>query len=394
MRSPQPALEYLLTCSQSSLEGFELARLDQISGLRRKIGEIQNEWIEAEVAARLARLLLEGRRGENQNRSAPESLLSGLPALSSGSVEASLEAGGIAGMLEAFAPSLFAHLESCQPSPAAAAGKIPGALFADEVGKSLPPRSMPPKDAANPDPATERVSPDKSTNEPLTGAMFPNVPAREIAARPCALQRSRPFASIRFPRVSSDLPAPSRRVPQEPQHKIRQLGLFDDRFGSHAAPLQLGSSQTSESTVALPLPSPGANEIYGATSPFPAQPKSTRKEQRAPCQVSQVPHSGSACKVPQVSRSGSACQVSQVPCSGSACQVSQVPRSGSAFQVSQVHRSGSACQVSQVPRSGSPLGLSFIRKAVRTHHPAIWPSLARDLSTVDCQAPATRASEN
>ena len=198
----------------------------------------------------------------------------------------------------------------------------------------MPPGSMSPKDAANPDPATERVSPDKSTNEPLTGAMFPNVPAREIAARPCALQRSRPFASIRFPRVSSDLPAPSRRVPQEPQHKIRQLGLFDDPFGSYAAPLQLGSSQTSESTVALPLPSPGANEIYGATSPFPAQPKSTRKEQRAPCQVSQVPH------------------------------------------------------------SGSPLGLSFIRKAVRTHHPAIWPSLARDLSTVDCQAPATRASEN
>jgi hypothetical protein len=330
MRSPQPALEYLLTCSQSSLEGFELARLDQISRLRRKIGEIQNEWIEAEVAARLARLLLEGRRGENQNRSAPESLLSGLPALSSASVEAD----GIAGMLEAFAPSLFAHLESCQPSPAAAAGRIPGTLFADEADKSLPPGSMSPKDAANPDPATERVSPDKSTNEPLTGAMFPNVPAREIAARPCALQRSRPFASIRFPRVSSDLPAPSRRVPQEPQHKIRQLGLFDDPFGSYAAPLQLGSSQTSESTVALPLPSPGANEIYGATSPFPAQPKSTRKEQRAPCQVSQVPH------------------------------------------------------------SGSPLGLSFLRKAVRTHHPAIWPSLARDLSTVDCQAPATRASEN
>jgi hypothetical protein len=62
MRSPQPSLALLTTFSESSLEGFELARLDEISKLRREIQEIRDEWVEAEVAARLARLLLEGRR--------------------------------------------------------------------------------------------------------------------------------------------------------------------------------------------------------------------------------------------------------------------------------------------------------------------------------------------
>jgi hypothetical protein len=62
VRSPQPPLEYLAKCSQSSLEGFQLARLDQIAKLRDEIAEIQEEWVQAEVAARLARLLLEGHR--------------------------------------------------------------------------------------------------------------------------------------------------------------------------------------------------------------------------------------------------------------------------------------------------------------------------------------------
>lgn len=65
MRSSQPPLDYLVTCSQSSLEGFELARLDQISRLRAEVGQIQEEWIEAEVAARLARLILQGRHLES-----------------------------------------------------------------------------------------------------------------------------------------------------------------------------------------------------------------------------------------------------------------------------------------------------------------------------------------
>src|SRR5271154_1439914 len=70
MRSSQPPLEYLIACSQIELESFEFSRLGQIADLRGKIGEIHEEWIEAEVAARLARLLLESRRGECQLESA------------------------------------------------------------------------------------------------------------------------------------------------------------------------------------------------------------------------------------------------------------------------------------------------------------------------------------
>jgi hypothetical protein len=62
MRSPQPSLALMTSFSDTSLEGFELARLDEIAQLRREVQEIHEEWVEAEVAARLARLLLEGRR--------------------------------------------------------------------------------------------------------------------------------------------------------------------------------------------------------------------------------------------------------------------------------------------------------------------------------------------
>ncbi len=65
MRSPQPSLALLATFSENSLEGFELARLDEIAQLRREVQEIHEEWIEAEVAARLARLLLEGGRAHH-----------------------------------------------------------------------------------------------------------------------------------------------------------------------------------------------------------------------------------------------------------------------------------------------------------------------------------------
>jgi hypothetical protein len=62
MRSPQPSVALLVTFSESSLEGFELARLDEIARLRREMQDVHDEWVEAEVAARLARLLLESRR--------------------------------------------------------------------------------------------------------------------------------------------------------------------------------------------------------------------------------------------------------------------------------------------------------------------------------------------
>lgn len=81
MRNPQLALEYLVTCSQTSLEGFELARLSQISSFRKQFGELQDQWIEAEVAARLARLLLEHRRAESQSPFDSPALLANISVL-------------------------------------------------------------------------------------------------------------------------------------------------------------------------------------------------------------------------------------------------------------------------------------------------------------------------
>ena len=55
-------LHFIGTCSQSSLQSYELARLDAAARLRRKLQEVIDEWIEAEVEARLARWALEHRR--------------------------------------------------------------------------------------------------------------------------------------------------------------------------------------------------------------------------------------------------------------------------------------------------------------------------------------------
>ena len=55
-------LEYLLTSSQSGLEGFELGRLNQIANLRKELRDLVDEWVQAEIEAELARWLLESRR--------------------------------------------------------------------------------------------------------------------------------------------------------------------------------------------------------------------------------------------------------------------------------------------------------------------------------------------
>ena len=106
MRRSQPPLEYLMTCSQSSLEGFELARLDQVAHLRVEIRNLHEQWIEAEVAARLARFLLDGRRAgaptENDARAALGSMLNG-PAADLVSPNSTRDAPPV----ERFAASLF-----------------------------------------------------------------------------------------------------------------------------------------------------------------------------------------------------------------------------------------------------------------------------------------------
>lgn len=78
MRSDQPSFEFLVTSSETSLESFELARLNAIANLRKELRQIVDEWIEAEVQARIARWILERRRPESE----PSSALSPSPAQS------------------------------------------------------------------------------------------------------------------------------------------------------------------------------------------------------------------------------------------------------------------------------------------------------------------------
>jgi hypothetical protein len=59
------ALEYLFTSSGASLESFHLSRLNAVANLRKELHEIFDEWVEAEVQARLAQGLLARKNSEN-----------------------------------------------------------------------------------------------------------------------------------------------------------------------------------------------------------------------------------------------------------------------------------------------------------------------------------------
>lgn len=62
MSDAKVPLHFIGSCSQTSLQSYELARLDAAARLRRNLQEVTDEWIEAEVEARLARWALEHRR--------------------------------------------------------------------------------------------------------------------------------------------------------------------------------------------------------------------------------------------------------------------------------------------------------------------------------------------
>jgi hypothetical protein len=68
MDSTTPPLEYLVNYSQTGLQDFELARLDQLAALRKEFGQVFEELVEAETSARLARALLEFRRTQSGGR--------------------------------------------------------------------------------------------------------------------------------------------------------------------------------------------------------------------------------------------------------------------------------------------------------------------------------------
>src|SRR6266849_2996792 len=66
MSEPRPVVTFLMGCSKSSLESFELARLNQIANLRKELRDLVDNWVNAEVEARLARMILDERRNQDQ----------------------------------------------------------------------------------------------------------------------------------------------------------------------------------------------------------------------------------------------------------------------------------------------------------------------------------------
>lgn len=62
MKCTQPLFDFLTTSSEITLQSFEMSRLDEIAELRQQLRKLIEDWIDADVQARLARWLLEGRR--------------------------------------------------------------------------------------------------------------------------------------------------------------------------------------------------------------------------------------------------------------------------------------------------------------------------------------------
>ena len=56
------SLQYLSACSEESLEAFELSRLNRASNLRKELSQVAEEWVDAEVSSRLARIIVDRRR--------------------------------------------------------------------------------------------------------------------------------------------------------------------------------------------------------------------------------------------------------------------------------------------------------------------------------------------
>lgn len=71
MKTNQPLLDYLATCSETSLQAFELSRLNEVANLRQQltqqIAATLDEIVEADTQARIARWIGDWRR-QSQRR--------------------------------------------------------------------------------------------------------------------------------------------------------------------------------------------------------------------------------------------------------------------------------------------------------------------------------------
>jgi hypothetical protein len=61
IKQPDPPWDFLRQASNSSLQSFELSRLNNAANLRREIGHLMDQWLEETAQAMLARWLLDHR---------------------------------------------------------------------------------------------------------------------------------------------------------------------------------------------------------------------------------------------------------------------------------------------------------------------------------------------
>jgi len=64
MESARSVFDYLATCSEPAVEGFELSRLNRAAILRKQMRQLIDEWVACEAEAQLARWTRQSRRAE------------------------------------------------------------------------------------------------------------------------------------------------------------------------------------------------------------------------------------------------------------------------------------------------------------------------------------------
>jgi hypothetical protein len=75
LRRMSPPIDYLSSASRTSLESFELSRLNHAANLRREIATLIDQWIEETAEAMLARWMLEHHTMLHQSQPSTAELL-------------------------------------------------------------------------------------------------------------------------------------------------------------------------------------------------------------------------------------------------------------------------------------------------------------------------------
>jgi len=143
---PEPEIpsctDYLMSCSVAGLESFELSRLNRLANLRKEAGQILEEFVENQVQARIARCLLDCRRG---------------PAVRAGSRSPDDAPAALPAPAAAAAPPAISASAAAPPPPPPP--RRPGPIAAVAAQQVYPERSRRAAPAPPPHPARAGLSP-------------------------------------------------------------------------------------------------------------------------------------------------------------------------------------------------------------------------------------------